>query len=235
MMRNPPALGPRYWIAISIASVFGANLGDFAAHDLHLGHQRGLLPLALILVAILLFERRMRTPNEVPYWLAIVTVRTAATNLADLATHDLKLTYAWVIAGLAVLLCVLVWSRVTDGRNRLPKADMQYWVAMLVAGTLGTALGDAVSGQLGFGVAWGTLLLSALLGSLFWLRRRLMWLGVASYWVMIVAVRTTGTTMGDLLADSYGLELSTLCSGLLLAGTLLTAAPRGLWFWRSRI
>jgi hypothetical protein len=40
--RDAPTLGARYWTAISLASVFGANWGDFGSHDLHLGHLLGL-------------------------------------------------------------------------------------------------------------------------------------------------------------------------------------------------
>ena len=81
---HTPTLSPRYWGLLSIASVFGADVGDFVSHDLHGGHWRGLAPMAVVLAAILLVERRSRRPTEIFYWLAIITVRTAATNLADL-------------------------------------------------------------------------------------------------------------------------------------------------------
>ena len=29
-----PVLGMKYWVALCVASVFGANMGDFFAHDL---------------------------------------------------------------------------------------------------------------------------------------------------------------------------------------------------------
>ena len=37
-----PILGPRFWAALCLASIFGANVGDFFAHDLGLGHLGGL-------------------------------------------------------------------------------------------------------------------------------------------------------------------------------------------------
>ena len=48
-----PALGPRYWVALCLASIFGANSGDFFAHDIGLGHLAGLPFLAIALVAVL--------------------------------------------------------------------------------------------------------------------------------------------------------------------------------------
>src|SRR5436853_7742351 len=79
-----PAIAPRYWTAILVASMAGANTGDFFSHDLHLGHTRGLLPLALAFALVLWAERRAKAASEAYYWLAIIVVRTAATNLADL-------------------------------------------------------------------------------------------------------------------------------------------------------
>src|SRR5271163_4028383 len=106
--RNVPVLGARYWAAISLASVFGANMGDFVSHVLGLGHVRGLAPLAVLLGVVLLLERRARRASEAYYWLAIVIVRTAATNLADLGTHDLRLGDGWVLGGLAGLLALIL-------------------------------------------------------------------------------------------------------------------------------
>jgi uncharacterized membrane-anchored protein len=34
-----PLLGLRYWIALCLASIFGANMGDFFAHNLEVACQ----------------------------------------------------------------------------------------------------------------------------------------------------------------------------------------------------
>lgn len=222
---NVPSTGPRYWAALSIASVFGANLGDFVSRELHLGHVRGLLPLALVFAAILLTERRVKAASQAYYWLAIVTLRMAATNLGDLATHDLKLGYAWVIAGLAVLLlAVLASGRPAQVAGGMPPTNARYWIGMLIAGTLGTAVGDALAGEVGLVAA------SAVLGGavavLFVVRTRTA--TKASYWSTIVAIRSAGTTLGDLVAHGLGLVPSTAVTGLLLAGLLFAwPAPAG--------
>src|SRR5579885_1058547 len=78
--KNLPGITARYWIAILAASMCGANTGDFLARNLHLGHARGLLTLAALFSVILWAERRTKTPTEAYYWLAIIVIRTAATN-----------------------------------------------------------------------------------------------------------------------------------------------------------
>src|SRR5256885_9967668 len=159
---NVPAITRRYWAAILVASMCGANTGDFLSHNLHLGHTRGLLPLASLFLIILWAERRARIPTEAYYWLAIIVLRTAATNLADLCTHDLKLGYGATEIGLTLLLIpFLVADRsrtpsinpvVPPDRPRLPATNGNYWLAMLTAGTLGTASGDFTADVVGLGL-----------------------------------------------------------------------------------
>jgi uncharacterized membrane-anchored protein len=233
-----PFLGLRYWIALCLASIFGANMGDFFAHNLGLGHVAGLPFLAIALAIVLVLERLDRAVHEAFYWLAIVVVRTAATNLADFFAADLRLPRPWVMAGLAVLLALSVaaawqlsWRKLTwrnaanktDARSNLLRADYGYWLAMLIAGTLGTVMGDFFSHDLHLGNAVASLVLSALLAPFLVLgARQLLW-SLPLYWTTIVLVRAAGTVVGDLLAarNALGLALSTAMTGLLFIGFLI--------------
>jgi uncharacterized membrane-anchored protein len=228
-----PLLGLRYWVALCLASVFGANMGDFFAHNLGLGHVGGLPFLAIALAVVFVLERFDRTAHEAFYWLAIVVVRTAATNLADFFSGDLRLPRPWVMAGLAVLLALSVaaawqlsWRNAAnkaDAQSNLLRADYGYWLAMLIAGTLGTVMGDFFSHDLHLGNAVASIVLSALLAPFFVLgARQLLW-SLPLYWTTIVMVRAAGTTVGDLLAtrNALGLALSTAATGLLFIGFLI--------------
>src|ERR1700743_800379 len=104
-----PALGPRYWAALCIASIFGANMGDFCAHNLGLGHVAGLPFLAAALAIVMVTGRFASLQPQIYYWTAIISVRTAATNFADFAAGDLKLPRPWVMLALTVLLVAAVW------------------------------------------------------------------------------------------------------------------------------
>ena len=82
-----PAIDSRYRVTISLASVSGANLGDFVSHLLHLGHVRGLPVLALAFAAVLLAGRRLVAGGEGFYRTAIVVLPlgTVVSGLALLA------------------------------------------------------------------------------------------------------------------------------------------------------
>jgi uncharacterized membrane-anchored protein len=168
--KNLPTITARYWTAILAASMCGANTGDFLSRNLHLGHTRGLLPLAALFFAILWAERHAKTATEAYYWLAIIVLRTGATNLADFGTHDLKVGYGLIEPGLTALLIVILLVDRARGQSTasgaqpirgrwqsLPATDATYWAAMLTAGTLGTATGDFVAGNRGATLTAGTL------------------------------------------------------------------------------
>lgn len=212
-----------------MASVFGANMGDFLASNLHLGHLRGVPILAAILLAILLLERRDNAEHEAYYWSAIVVIRTAATNLADLAISDLKLPWLAVMAGLAILLAA--GARVGNGNQaQVLSTTWNYWLCMLIAGTLGTVVGDFTSFQAGLGLAKSSIVLSLILASVFYLGRG--WLQVILfYWLMVVLVRAAGTAVGDFFASKavgLGLPVSTALTGAALVATLMLWKERSL-------
>jgi uncharacterized membrane-anchored protein len=220
-----PALGGRFWAALCLASVFGANMGDFFAHNLGLGHVTGLPFLALAFAIILIVERFDRAAHEAYYWLAIIVIRTAATNLADFFCGDLRQPRPWVMAALGLALAIVValawnaWRRsdsTRDARALVLRADAPYWLGMLLAGTLGTVLGDYTSHDLHLGDARASLALSLVLASFFAVGSRGLIRTAAFYWVTVVMVRAAGTAVGDLFAqrDVLGLALSTATSGL---------------------
>ncbi len=232
-----PTLRARYWVALCLASIFGANMGDFFARDVGLGHVAGLPFLVAALAVTMTIERFDRTVHQAWYWIAIIIVRTAATNTADFACGDLKQPRVLVIAILTALLIVAVWAswqfswRLRDktiGGVAVIQADLGYWVSMFIAGTLGTVIGDYTSHDLHLGDALASVALGAPLGVMFLVGRNGLLRLLPFYWLTVVAVRAAGTTVGDFFAgrNMLGLPLSTLATGLLFVALLAV--------WRDR-
>ena len=230
--RSTPVTGPRYWATLSVASVLGANMGDFVSRVLQLGHTHGLLPLALIFGTILFAERRLRTTTEAYYWLAIVTMRTAATNLGDAMKHELALPWLVAMGGLAAALAVVQLAEKKHAPRHpdevatgIPETNAYYWITMLIAGTLGTVGGDYVADEIGLGVGMGSIVLCGVLAAALSARSLLGSVGRASYWGTVVIVRCAGTTVGDYfvgrLGANWGLPASTAIWAVVLIGVLL--------------
>ncbi len=225
-----------------MASLVGTTLGDFISTTLDFGFVRGLFPLGFALAVIFVAEWKARIATEAYYWAAIVLTRTMATNLADLATHRLKLDYAWLEAALFALFIATalirraataapIASTEVAGRTptALPSNDARYWLMILIASTVGTTLGDFVSDNLGLGVAWASILLALVLGCVLSIRRGIERLGQVGYWSILIVVRIAGTVMGDFLSGEGGLNLgfmaSAMCTALLLVLVLQLWRP----------
>ncbi len=191
--------GTRYWIALCLASLLGADLGDQVAHDLHMGHWLGVGPLAMLLAATIALHRRSAVATGAFFWMSVVLLRTVATNIADLLTHDLHLSQAPLIALLAAGLLAAGW-RATPLRT-----DARFWLALFLAGTLGTVLGDDASDSAGLPLASGMLAIATAIG--FAGTAGTNRTSAALYWPLVLLVRTAGTSIADCLADRSGLGL----------------------------
>jgi uncharacterized membrane-anchored protein len=218
-----PTLGARYWTALCLASIFGANMGDLFARNLGVGHVAGLPFLAIALAIVIVAERFDRIQHEIYYWIAIIIVRTAAINFADFAAGDLKLPRVWVMAGLTVLLVAALWLTWQIAWRRLPnktdnvlRADLGFWICMFIAGTSGTVIGDFCSHNLGLDDAGAAIALSPVVVVLLLVGWRGPLRMLPFYWLTVVAIRAAGTAVGDFVSgrNMLGLPTSTAVTAI---------------------
>jgi uncharacterized membrane-anchored protein len=231
--RHIPTINARYWTGITLASVFGTNMGDFYAHESGLGLLGGVPILVGLFLAVYAVEHWDRLSHEAYYWLCIIIMRTGATNIADYMAgrRGLNIDRITLSIGLGLLLAVLAWwagrgRRAvigTGARSGLQDTASLYWTTMLVAGVFGTVLGDLCEHQLGEGVA-ALLLIALLTLALIGYQRGLL-KPLYTYWLTIATARTTGTAIGDWLAENklmnLGLPLCTLLTGLAFVAVLV--------------
>jgi uncharacterized membrane-anchored protein len=93
--------------------------------------------------------------------------------------------------------------------------DAAYWALMLLAGTLGTVIGDAASFRSGLGLPLASLVLTLVTALVLTAGKRA-WALAFFYWPVIVLVRAAGTSVGDFFAHTMGLTQSTLFFSILL-------------------
>jgi len=232
-----PALTPRYWTLIAIASILGANLGDFLSDVLGLGNLVGLPWLALALFVLFLLERiDKRTHTDLYYWVGVALVRASATNIGDYFQRDLHLEKPVTLAALFLLLLMILvlgrpvkefwaWYQAHADGLKYPTADLRYWAAMLTAGTIGTVVGDYLSyGGYHIGNTWSSAILSAITAVVFLAGRKTLTF-IPFYWLTIVSIRSAGTAVGDMLADPekfmMGLKISTALSAVVYFAVIL--------------
>ena len=106
---NTPQVNKRYWTAITLASVFGTNLGDFYAHESGLGIVTGLAVLAVFAAVVFVAEHFSELHGEAYYWLVIILIRTGATNIADALAFRVRIPAPVLTLSLVALLSILGW------------------------------------------------------------------------------------------------------------------------------
>jgi len=223
-IKHVPIVNTHYWLALIIASIFGANTGDYLSDTLGLGHINGLPLLLVLFVFVLIAERFDKIQHVAYYWAAIIIARISATNIGDIF-HDFHISFLISIpcVAAALLLVVLLWRfKIVDYVSNQLQTNGFYWVSMLLAGTLGTLVGDYFSFPLGFGNLYATLFLGAVLVMIFFIGRKINLDWLAYFWLVVVLIRSAGTSAGDYFAHHlFGLPVSTLITGILFIGFLV--------------
>jgi uncharacterized membrane-anchored protein len=230
--KHVPTINARYWAGIALASVFGTNMGDLYAHDSGMGLLGGLPLLIILFLLIYAIERFDKRSHDTYYWLCIIIMRTGATNIADYMAgrRGMHVDRITLSIGFGLLLAALAWwlgrvDRRSDAVQikTVPTTNPGYWITMLTAGVFGTVLGDLCEHLVGEDIA--AVGLAIVLAVTLLAYRKLSFNALAAYWLTVAVARTTGTAIGDWLAESpivnLGLPLCTTITGLTLAAVLM--------------
>nr|WP_321269871.1 hypothetical protein [uncultured Tolumonas sp.] len=216
-MKCLPFSYKNYWVSLMLASIFGANAGDFIADVLGLGHANGLPILFLCLGATFVFEFVDDKAKIIYYWIAIIIIRSAATNMGDIF-HDFDIPFkiSTMLSLCAVIASLFLWKMF--GANSLLKNTIPlnafYFITMFFAGVAGTVVGDAFSYGLELGNLYAALTLGFFVGLAFFLWNDKLKSNLSYYWITVVLIRSAGTAAGDFIANTdIGLTLSTLITG----------------------
>jgi len=104
------------------------------------------------------------------------------------------------------------------------RAELFYWIAILVSNTLGTALGDYLADDSGLGFLGGAALVGGLIALVVLAYYATTLNRVVLFWIAFVLTRPFGATFGDLMTkplDQGGLDFGTVGSSLVLATILV--------------
>jgi uncharacterized membrane-anchored protein len=116
----------------------------------------------------------------------------------------------------------------SDARaSKVPEVTLLFWIAKVVATTLGETGGDAVTMTLGLGYLIGTAIFAAIFVVAVAAQIRASSFHPFLYWVVIIATTTVGTTLADFFDRSLGIGYPGGVSVLLV----LLLATIAFWRW----
>jgi uncharacterized membrane-anchored protein len=220
-----------FWLIKIAATTLGETGGDAVSMSMGLGYLAGTAIFAVIFIIAVAAQVRAKAFHPALYWVTIVATTTVGTTLADFADRSLGIGYAGGSSLLLVLLLAsfAIWYKtlgtVAIDTISTPKAEAFYWVTIMFSQTLGTALGDWMSDDAGFGylgsvgVFGGALVVLAALYFLTQVSR------TALFWAAFVLTRPLGAALGDFFdkpAEKGGLEMDRfMASGVLVAAIVV--------------
>ena len=225
-----PEITLGFWIIKILATTLGETGGDAATMSLNLGYWVGTAIFAAVFAAA---ARRRSAPRDfVPLFFWSVIVATAGTTLADLLDRSLGIGYAGgaTILFIGLIAALVIWHRslgsVSVEHLSSRKAEVFYWVTVMMSQTLGTALGDWMADTTGLGYEGGAIVfglaLAVVTATYFYTRisRTLL------FWAAFILTRPLGATLGDLLDKPHshgGREPSRYTASAVIALLIITS------------
>ncbi|MFP3566503.1 hypothetical protein [Paraburkholderia sp. SIMBA_030] len=200
-----PEVTLAFWIIKIAATTLGETGGDAASMSMNLGYLVSTIIFAVIFLVSVVAQIKADRFVPVLYWLTIIATTTVGTTLADFADRSLGIGYAGGSALLMFLLLasLLVWYRTMGSicvtTVSSAKAEMFYWVTIMLSQTLGTALGDWTADSAGLGYSGAALIFGGLLLVLVIAYYSTDIPRTLLFWAAFILTRPLGAVVGDFL------------------------------------
>jgi uncharacterized membrane-anchored protein len=240
-----PEVTPVFWMITILAATLGETGSDALSLTLDLGYlASGLIFLAVFLAALTaqLFWKRY---DPAFYWTTVLAVTALGVTISDCLHYAVGLAYIQSSALLLwiVLLLLVAWRRSTGavefGNISSPKNKAFYWLTILAASSLGTAVGDFIATTPGLGFRRGAILFSGLIACIAALQFFASLFRASLFWTAYILIRPLGEALGDLLTKTHsegGMEMGTTTSSLaILAGIIVAIALTYRRWQRARV
>ena len=167
------------------------------------------------------------------FWIMKICATTLGETAGDLLSMTMNIGYG---ASSLILITLFLFSVVTQLLSK-KHHPLLYWTVIVSTSTAGTTMSDYMDRTLGLGYAKGSLILIAILLTVFvYWRASAHSLSVENiktskvellYWIAILFSNTLGTALGDFLADDSGLGFG---GGAILVGGLLALVVVPTWY-----
>jgi len=224
-----------YWVIKIASTTLGETGADMFSMTYKFGYDETILIFMGIFVFLLSIKLWIKRYESVTYWLTFTATAIVGTAISDFIDRTLGIGYSMgsvLLVGLLIIVLV-AWYMHDKGINveriTTTTSEIYYWIAFLIANTLGTAAGDFLADELELGFAQSATIISVLLIAITLAHFYTRISSVLLFWLAFVLTRPFGATFGDLLTKSHdkgGLNFGTVGSSLFFALILVLAVMR---------
>ena len=231
-----------YWVIKIASTTLGETGADMFSMTYRLGYGDTVLLFMGLFIVLLGIKISMKRYDPVTYWLTFTATAIAGTAISDFIDRTLGFGYAMGSALLiSVLMVILLFWHIREKTINVENisntsSEIFYWMAFLVANTLGTAAGDFVADQLGLGFADSAMLFTGSLVIIALLHFFSKTSGALLFWLAFILTRPFGATFGDWLTkplENGGLALGTIGASLFFVIILILAVTRETWLEKT--
>lgn len=221
-----------YWVIKIASTTLGETGADMVSMTFNLGYGSTIIIFSILFLVLLGLKLALKRYDPTLYWLVFTSTAIAGTAISDFI--DRTLGFGYIVGSMILMVMLLttlyIWYKKEKTINvewiTTPTAETLYWIAFLIANTLGTAMGDMIADDCGIGFFYSAAALSGVLGILGLLHYYTKTSGVLIFWLAFVLTRPFGATFGDLLTkpiECGGLDLGTIGSSVFFAVLLFFA------------
>ncbi|WP_345993480.1 hypothetical protein [Sulfurimonas sp. HSL-1716] len=208
-----------YWIIKIASTTLGETGADMFSMTFQFGYAATIMIFMTIFLLFFAIKLSLKRYEPITYWLTFTATAIAGTAISDFIDRTLELGYSVGSLILVSLLGIVlyVWHKkdrsLSVEKIYTTSSEVYYWIAFLIANTLGTAAGDFLADDLNIGFVQSATLISLVLISLVVMNYYTKISKVFLFWLAFVLTRPFGATFGDLLTkpiDHGGLNLGTV-------------------------
>jgi len=224
-----------YWVIKIASTTLGETGADMFSMTMDLGYASTIFIFISIFLILLGFKLYIRKYNTFLYWGVFTATAIVGTAISDFIDRTLGLGYMKGSLLLITLLLIILalWYKSEKSLNvekiYTTKAEIFYWLAFLVANTLGTAAGDFLADELHIGFMNSAFIISGILLVTVLMHYYTKVSSVLLFWIAFVLTRPFGATFGDFLTKTHnqgGIGIGTVGASLFFSIILIIALLR---------
>lgn len=206
LLNKVPEITLYFWVIKVLCTTVGETAADFLNINLSFGLIGTSIATGILLAIALFFQ--FKSPKYVPsiYWSAVVLISVFGTLVTDILTDEIGIALEVSTIFFSLLLAGTFWLWFAKEQTLsihsifTRQREVFYWLAILVTFALGTASGDLMAEELGFGYLFtGVIVAVTVAGIAFAWRAGLN--SILAFWLIYILTRPLGASIGDYLSQ----------------------------------
>ncbi|MCK7549666.1 hypothetical protein ACFQGA_15030 [Marinobacter koreensis] len=198
-----------FWIIKTLSTTVGETGADFLAVGLNWGMPvTAVLMVGLMVVLLYLQFGKLKRYVPANYWTLVVLMSVIGTLITDMLVDLAGVSLGTLSTVFTVLMLggFYLWYR-EEGTLSIHsidtgKREAWYWVVILLAFALGTAVGDLISEHFALGYDKALLLFSGLIAAVAIAHYVFKLNAIAAFWFAYVLTRPLGASLGDFMIQA---------------------------------